>query len=101
MHLVCSSYLAGLVKQLVLKFLDAEYILEHLIQLVLAQDQLGGCAGRHALLRLAGVLVTTVDGVELGHPGAENRLLAQSVNLWEAAHALLDVPLEDVPEISG
>lgn len=95
------SYLAGLIKQLVLKLFDAEYILEHLIQLVLAQNQLGGRAGRHALLCLPRILIATVDGVKLGHPGAEHCLLAQAINLWKAPHALFDVPLEDVPEISG
>lgn len=84
-----------------LKLFDAEDILEHLVQLVLAQDQLRGRAGSHALLRLAWILVTAVDGVKLGHPGAEHRLLAQAVDLWEAAHALLDVPLEHFPEIIG
>lgn len=84
-----------------LKLFDAEDILEHLVQLVLAQDQLRGRAGSHALLRLAWILVTTVDGVKLGHPGAEHRLLAQAVDLRKAAHALLDVPLEHFPEIIG
>lgn len=95
------SYLTCLIEQLVLKFFDAEDILEHLVQLVLAEDQLRGCAGSHALLCLARVLVTTVDGVKLGHPGAEHRLLAQSVDLWKAAYTLLDVPLEHFPEIIG
>lgn len=95
------TYLTGLVKQLVLKLFDAEDILEHLVQLVLAEDQLGGCAGSHALLCLAWILVATVDGVKLGHPGAEDRLLAQAVDLRKAAHTLLDVPLEHIPEISG
>ena len=84
-----------------LELFDAEDVLEHLVQLVLAQDQLGGRAGSHALLCLARIFVATVDGVKLGHPGAEHRLLAQAVNLWEAAHALLDVPLEHFPEIIG
>lgn len=93
------SYLAGLVEKLVLELFDAEDVLEHLVQLVLAEDQLGRCAGGHALLCLAGVFVTAVNGVKLGHPGAEHRLLAQAVDLRKAPHALLDVPLEDVPEI--
>lgn len=101
MHCFPRSYLTGLVEQLVLELLDAQDVLEHLVQLVLAKDQLRGRAGSHALLRLAGVLVAAVDGVELGHPGAEDRLLAQPVDLREAAHALLNVPLEDLPEISG
>lgn len=95
------SYLAGLVEELVLELFDAQDVLEHLVQLVLAEDELGRRAGRHALLSLAGILVAAVDGVELGHPGAEHRLLAQAVDLRQAPHALLDVPLEDFPEIAG
>ncbi|TNN84378.1 hypothetical protein EYF80_005371 [Liparis tanakae] len=91
----------GLIKQLVLKLFDAEYNLEHLVQLVLAEDELRRRAGSHALLRLAWILVAAVDGVKLGHPGAEHRLLAQTINLWKAAYALLDVPLEHFPEIIG
>lgn len=94
------SYLTGLVEKLVLKLFDAEDVLEHLVQLVLAEDQLRRRAGGHALLCLAGVFVAAVDGVKLGHPGAEHRLLAQAVDLREAPHALLDVPLEDIPEIA-
>lgn len=95
------SYLTGLIKQLVLKLFDAENVLEHLVQLVLAEDQLGGRAGRHALLCLARILVAAVDGVELGHPGAEHRLFAQAVDLREAADAPLDVLLEDLAEVTG
>ena len=95
------GYLAGLVEQLVLKLLDAQNVLEHLVQLVLAEDELRGGAGRHALLGLARVLVAAVDAVELGHPGAEHRLLAQAVDLGQAAHALLDVPLEDLAAVVG
>lgn len=83
-----------------LELFDPEDVLEHLVQLVLAEDQLRRGAGGHALLRLAGVFVAAVDGVELGHPGAEHRLLAQAVDLRQAPHALLDVPLEDLPEIA-
>lgn len=83
-----------------LELFDAEDVLEHLVQLVLAEDQLRRCAGCHALLCLAGIFVPAVDGVKLGHPGAEHRLLAEAVDLREAPHALLDVPLEDFPEIS-
>ena len=84
-----------------LKLFDAEDVLEHLVQLVLAEDQLGGGAGRQPLLVLPGVLLATVDGVELGHPGAEHRLLTEAVDLGQTAHALLDVPLEHFPEIIG
>lgn len=95
------THLTSLVQQLVLKLLDAKDILEHLVQLVLAENQLRGRAGRHALLCLTGILVPTVDGVKFGHPGAEHRLLAQAINLRKAAHTLLDVPLEHFPEIIG
>lgn len=75
------SYLTGIVEQLMLELLDAEDLLEHFVQLVLAEDELGGSAGRDALLVLAGILLATVDGVELSHPGAQHRLLAQPVDL--------------------
>lgn len=96
-----SCYLAGVVEELVLKFLDAQDLLEHLVQLVLAEDELGGGAGRHALLLLARVLVAAIDGVELGHPGAEHRLLAEPVDLRQAAHTLLNVLLEDLAAVVG
>lgn len=100
-HMGLRSYLTGLIKQLVLKLFYAEYNLEHLVQLVLAEDELRRRAGSHALLCLAWILVAAVDGVKLGHPGAEHRLLAQTINLWKAAYTLLDVPLEHFPEIIG
>lgn len=75
------SYLAGIVEQLMLKFLDAEDLLEHFIQLVFAEDELGGSTGRDALLVLPGILLAAVDGVELSQPGAQHRLLAQAVDL--------------------
>ena len=84
-----------------LKLLDAQNVLEHLVQLVLAEDELGRGAGRHALLCLAQVLVSAVDGVKLGHPGTQHRLLAQAVDLGQAADALLDVLLEDLPGVAG
>lgn len=96
-----TTHLTGLVKQLVLKLFDAEDILEHLVQLVFAEDQLRGRACSHALLSLAWILVPTVDGVKLGHPGAEHRLLAQTIDLRKAAHTLLNVPLEHFPDIIG
>lgn len=95
------THLTGLVEQLVFKLFDAEDILEHLVQLVLAEDELRRCAGGHALLCLAWILVATIDGVKLSHPGAEHCLFAQAIDLWQTAHALLDVPLEHFPEIIG
>lgn len=64
-----------------LELLDPEDLLEHFIQLVLAEDELGGSAGRDALLVFPGILLATVDGVELSQPGAKHRLLAQAVDL--------------------
>lgn len=93
------AYLAGLIEQLMLELLDAEDILEHLVQLVLAEDELGRRTGCHTLLRLAWVLVTAVDRVKLGHPGAQHCLLAQAIYLWEATHTLLNVSLEDLPAV--
>lgn len=84
-----------------LKLLDAEDILEHLIQLVFAEDQLRSCAGGHALLSLSGILVAAVDGVKFSHPGAKDCFLTQTIDLWEASHSFLNVPLEDFSEIVG
>lgn len=70
------THLASLVQQLVLKLLDPQDLLEHLVELVFAQDELGSGAGCHALLRLSWVLVSAVDGVKLSHPGTQHSLLA-------------------------
>ena len=94
-------YLTGLVEKLVLELLDAEDLLKHLVELFLAEDELGSGTGRHALLGFARVLVAAVDGVELGYPRAEHSLFAQAVDLGQAAHALLDVLLEDLARVGG
>jgi len=174
------SYLHSVVQDLMFVFLDAEYVLEHVVQLLLGQDHLGrgggvkdrehhedrrlstvlqavagtadrpavsnilpksrsgplsfvgrdpykhvrrggqgrgpvrdrtgtascrheedgssrdhlGRGGRLALRTLARVVVATKDLVELGHPRAEHRLLAQSVDLRQTPDPLLDVVLE-------
>lgn len=93
--------LTGVIEQLVLKLLDAQDLLEHLVQLVLAEDQLRGGAGRHSLLVLPGILLPAIDGVEFGHPGAQHRLFAQAVDLRQTANALLDVLLKNLPGIAG
>ena len=93
--------LAGVIEELVLKLLDAQDLLEHLVQLVLAEDELGGGAGRHSLLVLPGVLFASVDGVELGHPGAQHRLFAQAIDLGQAAHSLLYVLLKNLAGVAG
>lgn len=83
------------------KLLDPENVLEHLVELLFAQNQLRGCAGGHPGLLLPGVLFPAVDGIELGHPGAQHGLLAEAVDLGEAAHPLLNVLLEDLPRVVG
>lgn len=89
-------YLTSVVEQLMLELLDPQNVLEHLVELLLAEDELGGRARRHPGLLLAGILLATVNGVELGHPGAEHRLLAEAVDFGQAAHPLLNVLLEDL-----
>lgn len=90
-----------------LDFADTQDLLEHLVQLLLAEDELGRGAQvgarRLLLLRTPGLvlLLATIDGVVLGHPGAEHRLLAQAFHLWQAAHAALNVLLEDLAEVTG
>lgn len=83
------------------ELLDPKNVLEHLIELLLAQNQLGGCAGCHPGLLLPGVLFSTVDGIKFGHPGAQHSLLAEAINLGQAAHPLLNVLLEDLPGVVG
>lgn len=95
------THLTGIVEQLVFKLLDAEDRLEHLVELILAEDELRGSTGSEALLVLAWVLLATVDGVELGYPRAEHRLLAQAIDLGQATHALLNVLLEDLTGVVG
>ena len=47
----------------------------------------------------AHVLLAPVNGIKLGDPGAEHSLLAQAINLRQAAHPSLDVLLEDLAEV--
>lgn len=84
-----------------LKLLDAQDLLEHLIQLVLAEDELRGGAGGQPLLVLARILFAAVDRVELGDPRAQHRLFAEAVDFGQAAHPLLDVLLEDFARVAG
>lgn len=85
-----------------LKLLDTEDLLEHFIQLVFAEDELRGGARRHPLLVLPGVFfLAAVDSVELRHPGAQNRLFAEAVNLRQAADPLLNVLLENLARVIG
>ena len=83
------------------KLLDPKNVLEHLVELLLAQNQLRGCAGCHPGLLLPGVLFPTVDGIKLGHPGAQHGLLAEAIYLGQAAHPFLNVLLEDLPGVIG
>lgn len=75
------THLTGIVEQLVLKLLDAQDLLEHLIELLLTEDKLRHCAEGHAALQSPLVFITSEDGVVLGDPGAQDSLFAQSVNL--------------------
>lgn len=93
--------LAGVIEQLVLKLLDAQDLLKHLVQLVLAEDKLRGGAGCHSLLVLPGVLFASVDGVKFGHPGAQHCFFAQAINLRQAAHPLLYVLLKNLSRVTG
>lgn len=94
-------YLTSIIQQLVLKLLNAKNLLEHLIQLVLAENELGGSAGCHALLVFAWVFLSPVDGVEFGDPRAQDRLLAQTIDLRQAADTFLDVLLKDLTGVTG
>lgn len=98
---VTASYLASIVQQLMLELLDPKNVLEHLVELLFAQNQLRSSAGRHPGLLLPGVLLPAVNGIKLGHPGAQHGLLAEAVDLRQAAHALLDVLLEDFSRVVG
>lgn len=82
-----------------LKFLDPQNVLEHLVELLLAEDELRGSARRHPGLLLAGILFPTVNSIKLCHPRAQDRLLAEAIDFWQAAHSLLNVLLEDLPGI--
>lgn len=101
------THLAGVVEKLMLDLADAQDLLEHLVQLLLAEDELRGRAQVGARWRLLlrapslVLLLAAIDGIVLGHPGAEHRLLAQAFHLWQAAHATLDVLLEDLAEVAG
>lgn len=94
-------YLAGVVEKLVFELADAEDLLEHLVQLLLAQDELRHGAQVRSLRLTPHVLVAPVDGVVLGDPGAQDRLFAQAVDLRQAADAALNVLLEDLAEVVG
>lgn len=94
-------HLTSVVQQLMLKFLDPQNVLEHLVELLLAEDELGGSARRHPGLLLAGILLAAVNGVKLGHPGAQDRLLAEAIDFGQAAHPLLNVLLEDLSGVIG
>lgn len=83
------------------KLLDPKNVLEHLVELLFAQNQFGSCTGCHPGLLLPGVLFPTVDCIKLGHPGAQHCLLAEAVDLRQAAYPFLDVLLEDFSRVVG
>jgi len=72
-----STDLHGVVEDLVFVLLDVHDVLEHVVQLLLAEQRRLGRGGRLTLGRpLARVLVAAAaDLVELGHPRAHHRLL--------------------------
>ena len=74
-------------------FLDAENILEHVVQLLFGKNHLRR-SGRLALWTLARIVVAAKDLIELGHPRAENGLLAEAVDLRQTPDSLFDVVLE-------
>lgn len=84
-----------------LKLLDAKDLLEHLIELLLAEDELGHGTEVCPLGMAPWFLLATVNGIKLGDPGAEHSLLAQTINLGQAAHPFLDVLFEDLAEVIG
>lgn len=85
-----------------LKLLDTKDLLEHFIELVFAEDELRGGARCHPLLVLPGVFfLATVDSVKLCHPGAQNRLFAEAVDLRQAADPLLNMFLENLARVIG
>lgn len=92
-----TPYLAGVVQELMFKLLDPKNVLEHLIELLLTQNQLRSCAGCHSGLLFSGVLFPTIDGIKLGHPRTQHSLLAEAINFRQAADPFLDVLLEDLP----
>ncbi len=96
-----STHLAGVVQQLVLKLADAEDLLEHLIQLLLAEDELRHGAQVGSLWLPPHVLVPPVDGVILGDPGAQDSFFAQAVDLGEASYTPLNVLFEDLAKVAG
>lgn len=83
------------------KFLDSQDLLEHLIELFFAEDEFRYSAEGHASLLPPLVLFSFVDGIVFSDPGAEDSLFAQAVDLGQAAHATLNVLLEDLTEVTG
>lgn len=75
------THLARIVEQLVLKFLDAQDLLEHLIELFFTEDELRHCTEGHASLRPPLVFLAPENYVILGDPGAQHGLFAQAINL--------------------
>lgn len=82
-----------------LKFLNPQNVLEHLIELLLAENELRGSTRCHPGLLLPGILLPTVNSIKLCHPGAQDCLLAEAIDFWQAAHSLLNVLLEDLPGV--
>lgn len=83
-------------------FSDAENILEHVVQLFLAEycfRRRGG--GLTLLVPAPWILVAAKDLVKLTHPGANDRLFGQTLDVWKTADTALDVRSENIAEVSG
>ncbi len=95
--------------ELMFKLFHAENILKHFVQLLLAQNTLGRALiemsarmpPRCNQIRATMLFVVSKNAVELAHPRGEHGLLAQAVDLGQAAHTLLNVVLEDVAKVNG
>lgn len=93
------SYLTRIVQKLMLKFLDSQDVLEHLVQLLFAENELRSGTRCHSGLCFAGILFAAIYCVKFCHPGTQDSLLAEAINLREATDPLFNVFLEDFPGV--
>lgn len=78
-----SSHLECIVEQLVFELLHAEDLLEHVVQLLLRQDQLGvkGLLESRPLV----VLISLKYAIKLSHPWRKDSLFTQPINFWQGS----------------